>query len=54
MAELRYGFEKRLEGRTFEQVVEQITGALKSEGFGFIPRPRHRTHALGGERKAHV
>jgi len=36
MGELRYGFEKRLAGTTFEQAVEKVTGALKSEGFGVL------------------
>ncbi|MBN1207988.1 MAG: DUF302 domain-containing protein [Myxococcaceae bacterium] len=36
MGELRYGFEKRLAGTTFEQTVEKVTAALKSEGFGVL------------------
>jgi uncharacterized protein (DUF302 family) len=36
MADLRYGFEKRLAGSTFEQAVEAVTVALKNEGFGVL------------------
>lgn len=36
MSELRYGFEKRLPGKTFEQALEQVTAALKNEGFGVL------------------
>jgi uncharacterized protein (DUF302 family) len=36
MGELRYGFEKRLVGTPFEQAVEQVTTALKREGFGIL------------------
>jgi uncharacterized protein (DUF302 family) len=35
MGKLRYGFEKRLAG-TFDQAVEKVTAALKSEGFGVL------------------
>jgi uncharacterized protein (DUF302 family) len=36
MPELRYGFERRLEGVSFEQVLERVTAALKKEGFGVL------------------
>lgn len=36
MGDLRYGFEKRLNGTTFEQAVEKTVGALKEEGFGIL------------------
>jgi uncharacterized protein (DUF302 family) len=36
MGTLRYGFERRLAGFTFEQAVEKVTAALKSEGFGVL------------------
>lgn len=36
MAELRYGFEQRLEGTSFEQALERVTAALKNEGFGIL------------------
>jgi len=36
MSELRYGFEKRLTGTSFEQAVEKATAALKAEGFGIL------------------
>lgn len=31
-----YGFERRLQGATFDQAVEQVTAALKKEGFGVL------------------
>ena len=36
MGTLRYGFERRLADITFDQAVERVTGALKSEGFGVL------------------
>jgi uncharacterized protein (DUF302 family) len=36
MGDLRYGFEKRLLGTVFETVVEKVTAALKTEGFGVL------------------
>jgi len=36
MSRLRYGFERRLEGLTFEQALERVTAALKKEGFGVL------------------
>lgn len=36
MEELRYGFEKRLDGTTFQHAVEKVTAALKIEGFGVL------------------
>ncbi len=36
MAGLRYGFEKRLVGTTFEQAIQKTTSALKEEGFGVL------------------
>jgi uncharacterized protein (DUF302 family) len=36
MAELRYGFEKRLIDTSFEQAVDRVTAALKAEGFGIL------------------
>lgn len=36
MAELSYGFEKRLPRAQFEEAVEQVTAALKREGFGVL------------------
>jgi uncharacterized protein (DUF302 family) len=34
MVTLRYGFERRVADTTFDQAVEKVTAALKSEGFG--------------------
>lgn len=36
MGPLRYGFERRLADATFDQTVERVTAALKSEGFGVL------------------
>lgn len=36
MGTLRYGFERRLVDTPFEQAVEKVTAALKSEGFGVL------------------
>lgn len=36
MAEVSYGFERRLEGVSFEQALERTTAALKKEGFGIL------------------
>jgi len=36
MGALRYGFERRLTDTTFDQAVEKVTAALKSEGFGVL------------------
>jgi uncharacterized protein (DUF302 family) len=36
MAALRYGFEKRLTGTSFEQALEKTTAALKAQGFGVL------------------
>ena len=36
MNDFKYGFEKKLERTTFENAVEQVTGALKAEGFGIL------------------
>lgn len=36
MSELRYGFERRLEGISFEQALQKVTAALKNEGFGVL------------------
>lgn len=36
MAALRYGFEKRLTGTSFEHATEKTTAALKAEGFGVL------------------
>ncbi len=36
METLRYGFERRLADTTFDQAVENVTAALKSEGFGVL------------------
>jgi uncharacterized protein (DUF302 family) len=36
MGTLRYGFERRLADSTFDQAVEKVTAALKSEGFGVL------------------
>ncbi|HEY6557914.1 MAG TPA: DUF302 domain-containing protein [Polyangiaceae bacterium] len=36
MADLRYGFERRLDGISFEQALERVTAALKKEGFGVL------------------
>ncbi len=32
----RYGFERQLHGRSFDQVLENLKQALKSEGFGVL------------------
>ncbi len=34
--ELKYGFQRRLTGVTFEQALEKTTAALKIEGFGVL------------------
>ena len=34
--ELKYGFQRRLTGVTFEQALEKTTAALKTEGFGVL------------------
>jgi uncharacterized protein (DUF302 family) len=36
MKELPYGFETRMTDTPFEQAVEKVTAALKSEGFGVL------------------
>jgi uncharacterized protein (DUF302 family) len=36
MGTLRYGFERHLADTSFEQAVEKVTTALKSEGFGVL------------------
>ena len=36
MAELRYGFERRLAGVGFDEALEKVTTALKREGFGVL------------------
>jgi uncharacterized protein (DUF302 family) len=36
METLRYGFEKRFVDTTFNEAVERVTAALKSEGFGVL------------------
>lgn len=36
MSELKYGFSKKLEHTSFDQVVGQVTEALKAEGFGIL------------------
>jgi uncharacterized protein (DUF302 family) len=36
METLRYGFERKLADTTFDQAVEKVTAALKSEGFGVL------------------
>lgn len=36
MGTLRYGFERLLADTTFDQAVEKVTAALKSEGFGVL------------------
>ena len=36
MSDFRYGFEKQLKNTTFEQAVERVTEALKTEGFGIL------------------
>ncbi len=36
MAQLRYGFERRLADTGFDRVVEGVTAALKGEGFGVL------------------
>lgn len=36
MAGLTYGFERRLPGAKLEEAVEQVTAALKREGFGVL------------------
>jgi len=36
METLRYGFLKRLAVVTFDQAIEDVTAALKSEGFGVL------------------
>jgi uncharacterized protein (DUF302 family) len=40
LGELRYGFVKRLAGTTFDEAVERVTDALKSEGFGVLTEAR--------------
>lgn len=36
MSELSYGFEKKLERASFDDVVGQVTESLKQEGFGVL------------------
>lgn len=36
MSDLEYGFERRLQGSSFDQAVEQVSEALKTEGFGVL------------------
>lgn len=36
LKELKYGFQRRLTGVTFEQALEKTTAALKTEGFGVL------------------
>lgn len=36
MGTVRYGFERRLQGLSFEQALERVTAALKEEGFGVL------------------
>lgn len=36
MQSLKYGYEKRLSGASFENAVTQVTEALKEEGFGVL------------------
>ena len=36
MAQVKYGYERRLEGISFEQALERTTAALKKEGFGIL------------------
>jgi uncharacterized protein (DUF302 family) len=36
MKDSDYGFRKELPGKGFEETVEQVTGALKEEGFGVL------------------
>jgi uncharacterized protein (DUF302 family) len=36
MGTLSYGFERQLADTTFDQAVEKVTAALKSEGFGVL------------------
>ena len=36
LKELKYGFQRRLTGVTFEQALEKTTEALKTEGFGVL------------------
>jgi uncharacterized protein (DUF302 family) len=38
MPDLKYGFECRLEGTTFDDAIEKVTAALKEEGFGVLTR----------------
>jgi uncharacterized protein (DUF302 family) len=36
MVECAYGFSRRLPQRSFDEAVEQVTAALKQEGFGVL------------------
>jgi len=36
MSNLKYGFEKRLEGVSFDEAVTKVTESLKTEGFGVL------------------
>lgn len=36
MAKPRYGFEKRVDGTSFDEVIAKTTAALKAEGFGVL------------------
>jgi uncharacterized protein (DUF302 family) len=38
MTELRYGFERRIDGLTFDAALDRVTTALQSEGFGVLTR----------------
>jgi len=36
MGQVRYGFQTRLANTSFDQAIERVTTALKSEGFGVL------------------
>ena len=36
MTDIRYGFERMLEGRSFDDAVARVTAALKDEGVGVL------------------
>lgn len=36
MTGIRYGFERTIAGRSFDEVVTAVTAALKAEGFGVL------------------
>ena len=36
MSEITYGFVKKMEGTSYDEAIEKVTGALKEKGFGIL------------------